>query len=148
MTLVAVFYIHAWFCNIALSGFHLKKNVWNKKKNHSGKNNNSSSESEKKRTCHVGRFIILLDQSSSSCENAPKHTDADAINPAAVLFNTDDQENCTLSKHCGAWVCYIKARRYDKALTDQIRGDLQLVPFTAQPCWKELVAWTSESRQI
>lgn len=25
-------------------------------------------------------------------------------------------------------MCYIKARRYDKALTDQIRGDLQLVP--------------------
>lgn len=86
-----------------------------------------------KRTLHVGHFIILLDQSSSSCENAPRHTDADAINPAAVLFNTDDQENCTLSKHCGAWMCYIKARRYDKALTDQIRGDLQLVPSRLSP---------------
>lgn len=25
-------------------------------------------------------------------------------------------------------MCYIKARRYDKAPADQIRGDLQLVP--------------------
>lgn len=40
----------------------------------------------------------------------------------------NDQENCTLSKHCGAWTCYIKASLYDKALADQIRGDLQLVP--------------------
>lgn len=92
MTLVAVFYIHAWFCNIALSGCHLEK-----KKNHSGKNNSSEGEmGGGKRTLHVGHFIILLDQSSSSCENAPRHTDADTINPAAVLFNTDDQENCTL----------------------------------------------------
>lgn len=105
-----------------------------KKKNHSGKNNSSKGErGGGKRTLHVGHFIILLDQSSSSSENAPRHTDADAINPAAVLFNTDDQENCTLSKHCGAWMCYIKARRYDKALTDQIRGDLQLVPSRLSP---------------
>lgn len=40
----------------------------------------------------------------------------------------NDQENCTLSKHCGAWACYIKASLCDKALADQIRRDLQLVP--------------------
>lgn len=30
-------------------------------------------------------------------------------------------------------MCYIKAWRYDKALTDQIRGDLQLVPSRLSP---------------
>lgn len=117
-----------------------KKKNQKSKRIHSGKNNSSEGErgGGRKRTLHVGHFIILLDQSSSSCENAPRHTDADAINPAAVLFNTDDQENCTLSKHCGAWMCYIKARRYDKALTDQIRGDLQLVPPRLSPAERSL----------
>lgn len=87
----------------------------------------------KKRSRHVGHFIILLDQSSGSRENTPRHTDADAINPAAAQFDTDDQENCTLGKHCGVWMCYMKARRYDKALTDQIKGDLQLLPSRLGP---------------
>lgn len=54
-----------------------------------------------------------------------------------VLFNKNDQDNCTLrkhcsdfhnSKHCGAWRATLKASLYDKALADQIRRDLQLVP--------------------
>lgn len=71
-------------------------------------------------------FITKQSRSSDSCEIPPEVTDVTPIN-LALLFNMNDQEIGSLSKHCGAWTCYIKASLYDKALANQIKEDLQLV---------------------
>lgn len=56
----------------------------------------------------LGHFITQLSQSSDSCENAPEHTDVNPIH-LMLLFNMNDQENGTISKHSSAWTRYIKA---------------------------------------
>lgn len=53
-------------------------------------------------------FITKHSRSSDSCENPPEIIDVTPIN-LALLFNTNDQENGSLSKHRVAWMCYIKA---------------------------------------
>lgn len=53
-------------------------------------------------------FITKQSRSSDSCEIPPELTDVTLTN-LALLFNTNDQDNGSLSKHRGACMCYIKA---------------------------------------
>lgn len=48
----------------------------------------------------LGHLITQQSQSSDSCKNAPEHTDVNPIN-LALLFNMNNQENGTISKHSG-----------------------------------------------
>lgn len=83
---------------------------------------------EKKKSPHVGHFIILLNQTSNSCEHAPRHTDASPINWAPCRSIWMIKKTAHLVNTAVPVACYIKASLYDKALADQIRRDLQLVP--------------------
>lgn len=111
------------------------------------KNNNSrkgEGEGEKKKL-HVGHFIILQDQSSSSCENAPRHTDADAINPVLCCSIRMIKKTAHLVNTAVPGCATLKRGGMTKHWLIKLEGIYSLF-LHGSVCWKELVVkkWSYE----